>query len=167
MKKSLFLLNLIAAAMFFILLSAAGSRADCTKDTDCKGDRICEKGVCVNPGRSEQGLTPNGAKKQNTFEDLLKKMDGRRYTYVTQLGSVLILDVRGSVFVPGTIDYNGKYERKPPFEIQGRVTSIPDYDGDTKISALIYTISADGDRITRRVQMRDGTGFDYIYLWQK
>ena len=29
----------------FVPVVAAG----CTKDTDCKGDRICEEGVCVNP----------------------------------------------------------------------------------------------------------------------
>lgn len=26
------------------------ARAGCTKDTDCKGDRVCEDGACVSPG---------------------------------------------------------------------------------------------------------------------
>ena len=167
MKKFTFLSRLIAVAILFVLFFAMGTHADCTKDIDCKGDRICEKGICVNPGQAEQSPAVMNANKQNRFEDLLGKIDGRRYTFVTQLGSTLILDVRGKVFVPGTIDYDGKYKRIPPFEIQGRVTTIPDYDGNRAIESLIYTISEDGDRITRRVQMRDGTGSDYIYLRQR
>jgi hypothetical protein len=31
------------------LMVARSAAADCTKDTDCKGDRICERGVCVSP----------------------------------------------------------------------------------------------------------------------
>lgn len=27
----------------------AGGQGGCTKDTDCKGDRVCESGKCVNP----------------------------------------------------------------------------------------------------------------------
>ncbi len=29
---------------------AAGSGGACTKDTDCKGDRICVKSACADPG---------------------------------------------------------------------------------------------------------------------
>jgi hypothetical protein len=32
-----------------ILFGAGVARAQCTKDTDCKGARICERGVCVEP----------------------------------------------------------------------------------------------------------------------
>jgi hypothetical protein len=32
-----------------LLLVAGLSHAECTKDTDCKGDRICEQGVCTSP----------------------------------------------------------------------------------------------------------------------
>jgi hypothetical protein len=30
--------------------SSPGPSAGCTKDTDCKGDRVCESGVCRAPG---------------------------------------------------------------------------------------------------------------------
>jgi hypothetical protein len=33
----------------FVLLSAAKASAQCTKDTDCKGDRVCEDGKCTSP----------------------------------------------------------------------------------------------------------------------
>lgn len=32
-----------------ILLFSGVARAQCTKDTDCKGDRICEEGKCTSP----------------------------------------------------------------------------------------------------------------------
>ena len=31
------------------LLWAATAQAECTKDTDCKGDRVCSEGICVSP----------------------------------------------------------------------------------------------------------------------
>jgi hypothetical protein len=41
-----------------VVVDARLSRADgCTKDTDCKGDRICDAGVCVEP-RPAQTQTP-------------------------------------------------------------------------------------------------------------
>lgn len=36
----------IAALTFLVAASAEGQ---CTKDTECKGDRVCERGVCVAP----------------------------------------------------------------------------------------------------------------------
>lgn len=39
--------------MFIILLAAKIAYAGCTKDTDCKGDRVCEAGTCV--GESGSG----------------------------------------------------------------------------------------------------------------
>ncbi len=38
----------------FVVAQASG----CTKDTDCKGDRICEAGTCVAPGVSASSLLP-------------------------------------------------------------------------------------------------------------
>lgn len=43
MKRALLITALLG------LLSCSGAFAQCTKDTDCKGDRVCEKGVCVAP----------------------------------------------------------------------------------------------------------------------
>lgn len=42
------------AAFLFVGLYSANASAGCEKDTDCKGDRICEAGACVNP----QAATP-------------------------------------------------------------------------------------------------------------
>jgi hypothetical protein len=39
---------------------ASSARAQCTKDTECKGDRICNEGVCMDPPASRQALAPPG-----------------------------------------------------------------------------------------------------------
>lgn len=35
-----------------LVLASARARAECTKDTDCKGDRVCDAGKCTAPKRS-------------------------------------------------------------------------------------------------------------------
>jgi hypothetical protein len=41
-------LGLVAICGVFLTLSAS-AYAQCTRDTDCKGDRVCNAGVCVDP----------------------------------------------------------------------------------------------------------------------
>jgi hypothetical protein len=36
-------------SLFLLLATPSITYAQCTKDTDCKGDRICEKGICTAP----------------------------------------------------------------------------------------------------------------------
>jgi hypothetical protein len=38
-----------AVAALLLALSSTGLAAQCHKDTDCKGDRVCEDGTCVEP----------------------------------------------------------------------------------------------------------------------
>ena len=42
------------------------AHAGCEKDTDCKGDRICEAGACVNPPAAE---SPADSDEQQTKND--------------------------------------------------------------------------------------------------
>src|SRR3954468_7652274 len=42
--------HLLRALVAVSVLAVPGvALAECTKDTDCKGDRVCERGVCVAP----------------------------------------------------------------------------------------------------------------------
>jgi hypothetical protein len=41
------IMPVIMAAPLAVLAWGSVARADCTKDTDCKGDRVCNKGQCV------------------------------------------------------------------------------------------------------------------------
>jgi len=43
------------------LLFASGAYAQCSKDTDCKGDRVCDSGSCVTPPLPAPPPAPNGA----------------------------------------------------------------------------------------------------------
>ena len=38
-----------------LLLVTAGATAECTKDTDCKGDRVCDAGACTAPAAAPAG----------------------------------------------------------------------------------------------------------------
>jgi hypothetical protein len=40
------------------LLVSGGARAQCTKDTDCKGERLCESGKCVEPPVAASPASP-------------------------------------------------------------------------------------------------------------
>jgi hypothetical protein len=48
------------------VLVSLEARAACTKDTDCKGDRVCEKGKCVAP--SDAPTAKSGAAPAGLFE---------------------------------------------------------------------------------------------------
>ena len=46
------------AALVAGLALAGPAYPQCTKDTDCKGDRICEKGICVAPPDAKPAIAP-------------------------------------------------------------------------------------------------------------
>jgi hypothetical protein len=41
-----------------VLLASALAHAACTKDTDCKGDRVCDAGKCTSPPDATPGTPP-------------------------------------------------------------------------------------------------------------
>ena len=51
--------SVVGVLAFAAMISASTlARADCTKDTDCKGDRVCTAGACVDPA-SPKVQTPD------------------------------------------------------------------------------------------------------------
>jgi hypothetical protein len=50
--------KLIAASL--LALTSTTAAAQCTKDTDCKGDRICVEGSCVDASPSQSSPAPQG-----------------------------------------------------------------------------------------------------------
>jgi tetratricopeptide (TPR) repeat protein len=45
---------IVGVTVTAIVLQAPRAQAGCTRDSDCKGDRICEDGRCINPPPSNQ-----------------------------------------------------------------------------------------------------------------
>ena len=120
------------------------------------------------------------APKQNTLDDLLRKIDGRRYTSPVDNGNYfMVIDVTGKVFRLGILypqNYDvpsrrGQYVEDVRDEIRGRETTVPVERGANPFRfwpvSRTYVISDDGDRITYRVRYNDGDVRQYIFLWQR
>jgi len=110
------------------------------------------------------------APKQNTFEDLLRKIDGRRYTSRDK-GYKVLLDVRGRAFVQGYMENDGSYREQSRTEIRGREFTEPVYSNIPRDIARIveryWSISESGESITMRYRWSSGEIDQLIYLWQR
>jgi tetratricopeptide (TPR) repeat protein len=116
---------------------------------------------------SPQGIAE---KKQNTFDDLVRKIDGRRYA-TRDRGRQVLLDVRGRTFVLGCIEDNGSYTELYRTEIRGREFTEPvQSNGPAGIARIVertWIISETGERITLRWKWSSGEAEQLIYLWQR
>lgn len=128
-------------------------------------------------------------KKQESFEDLLKKLDGRRYIFHPSryTGVKPVIDVTGKFFVLGVIydagsdaarsagaGYHENHGR--PYnhlEIRGRESTYPwtGYPYDEQPLSFqpleeIFIISEDGNKITFCTRYKDGHADETIYTYQ-
>ena len=125
---------------------------------------------------------------QTAFEDLLKKINGRRYFYPIpgQNGYAKTLDVSGKYLLLGLIVPPGHKHRNDPgghisyanrsdgrYEIRGRRTTvkIPYDERPLRKEWAVettYLISENGDRITERNLFNTGSvGDDMNYVWRQ
>ena len=118
------------------------------------------------------------AKKQKEFEEWLKKIDGRRYTYrnsderITQ-----ILDVKGRTLIEGfNVDPDSPvhgprgYTEFKRYEIRDRVVEGPVRytSAGIKSSQTVFTISENGEKIHQEYRLGVGRkGREYDYYWQR
>ena len=116
------------------------------------------------------------APKQDTFEDLLRKIDGRRYTQPAGQGLTSVLDVRGRVLIyggilaPGAFPGRQGYFENSRYEIPGREFTYPVTNPlgcQVCPVADTFIISEDGDRITQRRRYSDSHVNEFIHLWQR
>ncbi len=124
---------------------------------------------------------------QAAFEDLLKKINGRRYFYPIpgQNGYAMTLDVSGKYLLLGLIVPPGHAGRNDPggfisyanrpdgrYEFRGRETTVKiPYTNIPPVKEwtveTTYIISENGDRITERNLFNTGrVGNDLIYHWR-
>src|SRR5262245_43852124 len=53
--------RLLILALTAALLGCGGDESSCQSDSDCKGERICSKGSCADPGSQETVTTGSGS----------------------------------------------------------------------------------------------------------
>jgi tetratricopeptide (TPR) repeat protein len=117
------------------------------------------------------------AKKQKEYEDWLKKIDGRRYTYRESFERIThVLDVKGKLLIQGAIvdpdsPFSGPrgYTEHNRYEIRGRVVEGPVINTPAEIKSVqaIFTISEDGEKIHLEKRLGVGKGREYDYYWQR
>ncbi len=101
------------------------------------------------------------AKKQNDYEDWLKKIDGRKYRETR--GGSLVLEVRGKTLVP-----IGPGVNWGPWDIKGRNASTPRVMQQLPFPVqTTFIISEDGDRIIEHRDFIDGTALEFVWVWQR
>jgi tetratricopeptide (TPR) repeat protein len=118
------------------------------------------------------------AREQKKYEDWLRRIDGRRYTFSNEVGEHII-DIKGRFLVLGIVyapalanqasGFPAGYQFKERIEIQGRVATKPIPQWGVSYT---YAISDDGEKIHLHVpsfiyQGRSIPGEDYDYFWQR
>ena len=124
----------------FLTIFPVSAYAQCTKDTDCKGDRVCEGGSCVNPGGAAQ-QKPRKARASGKNEVLIT-VDANLQKGIEAVGGKLIVTNRALIF------------SSHAFNIQRGETRIP----IKKIKKIEkFGLIPNG----LRVRMKDGTKYEF------
>lgn len=80
-----------------ISLSPFAAYAQCTKDTDCKGERICEAGSCINPAGTVQHA-PKARRRAAKTNKVLLTVDANMIKGLESVGGKLIITNRNIIF---------------------------------------------------------------------
>lgn len=141
------------------------------KDAKDVRERIGGLKYAVERAAKSSSPTEIAGKKQNSTEELLRKINGRRYTGAESQGNVGVIDVQGQVLVVGFIGQllqGYGYAESLRAVINGHEAVYQNPNAQGFVPAKItYIISETGDRITERRQFLDGDVREYIYLWQR
>lgn len=110
----------------------------------------------------ESSPTAIAAQEQKMFDDLLRKIDGRRYR-LTQ-SSPTVLEVRGKHLVA----LIGPEITGGPWEIKGRRASTPRVVQSPPLPVqTTFLISEDGERIIEHRDFSDGDSREFVWVWQR
>jgi tetratricopeptide (TPR) repeat protein len=165
----------LSSLKWYLLTKPASADADWAEELKNRIEYRVEKAakeaeLAVKKAAEEKQAEPENAaaRQQNTFEELLKKIDGRRYA---QRGKeeTPVIDVRGRLLIHGYIgdSYNPGYHEIQRIEIRGRETTVavgkqPDFQTVWAVSQT-FIISEDGERIIIRTRFSDGDFREYNY----
>ena len=158
--------KLKAAAVYFNLYLLAASDAP---DATAVRKRI---GGLEYAQRKAERVSIQPEVKRDPFEELLKKINGRRYVYRQDEEITVVLDVNGNVLLWGYLDATGYHKANlARITIQGRETTVPfnSHQEWEKVWLVedTFVISEDGEKITLRGRYSNGSVQSSIYLWQR
>jgi tetratricopeptide (TPR) repeat protein len=158
------------------------SSADAGWADDLRAKLEYRKEKAAKAKEEENSPQAAAAREQKSFEDLLRKVDGRRYTHAfpqNYSGPLIgVIDIHGRFFTEGTIyppDINAGpnllpgYHQGNQVDIQGRVTNKSYRSGQVGIDKR-YSISEEGDTITLHVSSFNPApqpDEDDVYVWQR
>lgn len=130
-------------------------------------DKIYEIGAekMIAAREKEESLRKAAATaERNKFDDLLNKIDGRRYSYQDAVGNMHSLEVHGRTLVWMVPDSPSLEWGR--FEIRSREFTTPSpLRPDEEFT---FVISEDGDSITRHfTRYSDGMNSDNVFFWQR
>jgi hypothetical protein len=132
--------------------------------------------------REESAAQPAPAPPQDSFEALLKEIDGRRYVRKEGIANApgtitFVIDVSGRFLVFGEIlpsghSYPAGYQENRRIEILGRETTDTDYSRPNPyikewVMSTTYIINEDGESITQRLRWNDGDTREKNFEWQR
>jgi tetratricopeptide (TPR) repeat protein len=141
----------LTSLRLYLLTRPSSTDADWAEDLKSKVEYRKER--IAKAKEEENSPQAVAAREQKSFEDLLSRMDGRRYTGSDSLCWVNVLDIKGRSFVQGQIGHpvcptvHQGYAGGVPFEIQGRVTSHTDVASNAVLE-FTYTINENSNSIT-------------------
>ena len=123
-----------------------------------------------------ESTTQPAAPQENSFDALLRKINGRRYVHKLQ-GATLVLDVRNGVLVVGYMSDPPFQASRPAYKECARVTitgpevTVP-VDPQQYFRARVGAVGmramiGDGDSIVLASEIEDGRVFKDIFFWQR
>ena len=156
----------LASLRLYLLTKPSSADVDWADDLKAKVEYRKEKAA---KAKEESAPQPIAVPKENSFEELLGKIDGRRYTYQYMNGNTpqtSVIDVRGRAFVCGTIQ-DGEYHYRINIPIESRVTN--QHMQYAVQGWATYSISDDGGSITTRGQggYPGATYNESVHTWQR
>ncbi|MDX9805442.1 MAG: hypothetical protein RBT87_06380 [bacterium] len=93
--------NVLIPTMFLMVLMVSFNIfADCTKDTDCKGKRICVKGECVFDDEHQNELAPDEQTNWDIEELKEKRAEHKKKMKGAQVGMAIAFPI-GAIFLVG------------------------------------------------------------------
>ncbi len=78
------------AGMLTLLSAAPPAGGQCTKDTDCRAPRVCERGVCKDPGHRLENLCAYAGGVQENFVPGVSSVEARER--LQEIGRALLLE---------------------------------------------------------------------------